>query len=227
MYQQSGSTLMVHNLDSYSFTTYIHEIGHALGLGHAGPYNGGHPDSFFDTISIFDSWQYSVMSYINQAENLFSSASYAHPVTPMLTDVVAIHELYGKPDSINSGDTTYGMNANMGGYAEQYFKAWTGENNPFFKVRLAGESAPTFVDLGRDNDLDLITLSPSRDTIYIYENTGTSKRPSFVFLNSIYWGDYIIDLEIADFDADGDLDLSWQTPMACILYLPTCITLKR
>ena len=28
------------DLDSYSFQTYIHEIGHALGLGHAGPYNG-------------------------------------------------------------------------------------------------------------------------------------------------------------------------------------------
>ena len=61
----------------------------------------------------------------------------------MLADVLAIHELYGKPDSINSGDTTYGKNANMGGYAEQYFKAWTGEDNPFFNVTLVGENAPT------------------------------------------------------------------------------------
>ncbi len=29
-----------YNLNSYSFQTYIHEVGHALGLGHAGPYNG-------------------------------------------------------------------------------------------------------------------------------------------------------------------------------------------
>jgi hypothetical protein len=27
-------------IDSYSFQTYVHEIGHALGLGHGGPYNG-------------------------------------------------------------------------------------------------------------------------------------------------------------------------------------------
>ena len=28
-------------IDSYGFQTYLHEIGHALGLGHAGDYNGG------------------------------------------------------------------------------------------------------------------------------------------------------------------------------------------
>ena len=27
-------------IDSYAYQTYIHEIGHALGLGHQGPYNG-------------------------------------------------------------------------------------------------------------------------------------------------------------------------------------------
>src|SRR5882724_5980706 len=27
-------------IDSYGYQTYIHEIGHALGLGHQGPYNG-------------------------------------------------------------------------------------------------------------------------------------------------------------------------------------------
>lgn len=192
--------------DSYSYTTYIHEIGHALGLGHAGPYNGGHPDSFLDTISLYDSWQVSVMSYINQSENLFTTASYAHPVTPMLADVVAIHQLYGKPDSINAGDTVYGRGANMGGHAERYFKSWSGEGNPFFNVRLAGQSAPTFVDEDYDGDLDLVTLNSSRTVIYLYENIGTPRQPNFVYAESLNWGGYIIDFELADFDADGDLD---------------------
>ena len=192
--------------DSYSYTTYIHEIGHALGLGHAGPYNGGHPDSFLDTISLYDSWQVSVMSYINQSENLFTTASYAHPVTPMLADVVAIHRLYGKPDSINAGDTVYGRGANMGGHAERYFKSWSGEGNPFFNVRLAGQTAPTFVDEDYDGDLDLVTLNSSRTVMYLYENIGTSKQPNFVYAESFNWGGYIIDFEFADFDADGDTD---------------------
>ena len=33
---QDGKT----GIDSYGYQTYIHEIGHALGLGHQGPYNG-------------------------------------------------------------------------------------------------------------------------------------------------------------------------------------------
>ncbi|MCF6219724.1 MAG: pre-peptidase C-terminal domain-containing protein, partial [Robiginitomaculum sp.] len=28
------------NVDSYTYQTFLHEIGHSLGLGHAGPYNG-------------------------------------------------------------------------------------------------------------------------------------------------------------------------------------------
>jgi len=47
-------------IDSYGYQTYIHEIGHALGLGHQGPYNGS---ASYSTNAVFanDTWQYSIM----------------------------------------------------------------------------------------------------------------------------------------------------------------------
>lgn len=55
-------------VDSYTFQTYIHEIGHALGLGHGGPYNSSATYGV-DNIYANDSWAYSVMSYFDQAES--------------------------------------------------------------------------------------------------------------------------------------------------------------
>src|SRR5207244_3387453 len=58
------------SLNSYSFQTYVHEIGHALGLGHAGNYNGDaqYP---FDALYSNDSWAVTVMSYFDQQENTY------------------------------------------------------------------------------------------------------------------------------------------------------------
>ena len=71
-------------IDSYAYQTYIHEIGHALGLGHQGPYNGSaHYAS--DAIFANDTWQYSIMSYF--AENNYSGSSYRYVVTPPRLDM--------------------------------------------------------------------------------------------------------------------------------------------
>ena len=52
-------------IDSYGYQTYIHEIGHALGLGHQGPYNGS---ASYSTNALYanDTWQYSIMSYFSE-----------------------------------------------------------------------------------------------------------------------------------------------------------------
>ncbi len=102
-----GSTAM----DSYTFQTYIHEIGHALGLGHAGPYNG---TATYGTSNLYtnDSWAMTVMSYFSQSTA--GQGSYRFVMTPMQADVIAIGATYGFNTTTRSGNTVYGFNSNAG-----------------------------------------------------------------------------------------------------------------
>lgn len=195
-------------MDSYSYSTYLHEIGHALGLGHSGPYNGGYPLFFVDNVFLEDSWQMSVMSYINQLENPMIVADYAHPVSPMTADIIAIQELYGKPDTANAGDTVYGVNSNTGEHMSEFYSIWTGEKNPFKDV-FTPLYQPTLVDLDGDGDLDLTALLVER-IIVIYKNEGTATDPDFRANpdEAIVWDRRIKDYEFMElFGNDGKIDL--------------------
>ncbi|WP_299193905.1 M10 family metallopeptidase C-terminal domain-containing protein [uncultured Erythrobacter sp.] len=103
-------------LDSYSFQTYIHEIGHALGLRHGGNYNG---DASYnqDALYLNDSWATTVMSYFSQSANTFfadQGFSRVFAVTPMIADIVAIELAYGAVTTTRTGDNTYGVGNDTG-----------------------------------------------------------------------------------------------------------------
>ena len=99
------------SLGGYTYQTYLHEIGHALGLGHAGPYNGS-ASYGVDNLYANDSWAVTVMSYFAQDEA--GTGTYDIVMGPQLADIVAIGTLYGLSTTTRTGDTVYGFNSNAG-----------------------------------------------------------------------------------------------------------------
>ena len=98
---------------TYEFMTFLHEIGHALGLQHPGDYNAGPGQTITYANSaqyVEDTRQYTLMSYFSE---LNTGGSYSvFDQTPMKDDIAAIQRLYGANTNTQPGNTTYGFNSN-------------------------------------------------------------------------------------------------------------------
>ncbi len=155
------------SMNSYWFQTMVHEIGHALGLGHAGNYNG---DAAWGTNELYDndSWQATVMSYFAQGDgtnvgnggfggtsvNPNINGSYAYLATLMPADIIAIQDLYGNGFSTRAGNTVYGNNSNVTGYLGRMMDQAFGTASNTQIININNPVALTVYDTGGHDTLD-------------------------------------------------------------------------
>ncbi len=147
----------------YGIDTVVHELGHVLGLGHAGPYNGT-VNTMTQQYGPYDSRQWSIMSYINPWDAARYSAEYPvtgtnwgvgadgyyrEPTTWMPLDILAAQRLYGVATNTPLyGGQVFGFHCNIGGAIQ-----------PFFDFTVNTAPVVTLWDAGLGNTLDVSGFS--------------------------------------------------------------------
>lgn len=172
--------------NDYVYQTYYHETLHALGLGHAGAYNGSATyitDSTQATsnnnVYINDSWEMSIMSYMSQADNTaIPGTSQNFVITGMAADVAALRSYYGGTSF--TGNTIYGVGTNITAtesYMLNKLSAFAG-TNAFCIVDDGGIDTVNFSNFSANQSLDLTISSESSTANYgnITSDIGGKRR---------------------------------------------------
>jgi len=107
---------------SQGFTTFLHELGHDLGLDH--PFSATDGNGSPNPLPTeYDSKYFTVMSYTYPSNSVLTTwymgadgkpaynSDYVGPTTPMVLDIYVAQKLYGADPTTAAGDTTYTFDA--------------------------------------------------------------------------------------------------------------------
>jgi len=150
-------------IGGYGPGTTLHEMGHVLGLAHAGPYNAAHASTETNAdrqYGVYDTNQWTVMSYVNSSDpttTFYSDEPYQtkwglsadsyrlSATTPGMVDILAAQRLYGVSKNGGlAGNQVFGFHTNIAGALAPYFD-FTNNTKPVV----------TLFSTGKNNTLDL------------------------------------------------------------------------
>ncbi|HEY0026620.1 MAG TPA: M10 family metallopeptidase C-terminal domain-containing protein, partial [Allosphingosinicella sp.] len=142
----------------YAYYTFLHEIGHALGLNH--PHDG----EYYGTVSLpRDNLNYTVMSYRSYEgmgiEAPYNNEDYGFPQTYMMLDIAALQQMYGANYRANSEDTVYSWDPATGAMRENGSARVSPAANKVFMTVWDGGGVDTY-DLSLYTGTVTIDLDP-------------------------------------------------------------------
>jgi serralysin len=114
-------------LGTYAYVSFIHELGHALGLKHPQDTSGSFGVMPLDK----DSLEYTVMSYRSyigaSTTSGYTNAEGSYPQSLMMYDIAAVQKMYGANFNTNGGNTVYTWSPTTG----EMFVNGVGQGTPY------------------------------------------------------------------------------------------------